>query len=145
MALARHWWECSQTWGGRPKIARGGGCLSQALACNTLTFRAVARSATHRHRARRPALWPRARTGARRGIIQLYPLPFIYTVRSDLCEHLPTCGSAAIVRNQYSHCALVKQGGALCSPRENLQLIGQSVPKRQPPEVLMTLDREFES
>ncbi|OSX80633.1 hypothetical protein BU14_0048s0048 [Porphyra umbilicalis] len=39
----------------------------------------------------------------------------------------------------------VKQGGALCSPCENLQLIGQSVPKRQPPEVLMTLDREFES
>jgi len=35
------------------------------------------------------------------GIIQLYPLPFIYTVRSDLCEHLPTCGSAAIVRIQY--------------------------------------------
>ena len=44
----------------------------------------------------------------------------------------------------YSHYALEKQGGALCSPREILQLIGQSVPKRQPPEVLMTLDREFE-
>ena len=35
------------------------------------------------------------------GIIQLYPLPFVDTVRSDLCEHLPTCGSAAIVRFQY--------------------------------------------
>ena len=34
-------------------------------------------------------------------IIQLYPLPFVYTVRNDLCEHLPTCGSAAIVRIQY--------------------------------------------
>jgi len=34
-------------------------------ACNTLAFRAVARSATHRHGARRPAAWPRARTGAR--------------------------------------------------------------------------------
>jgi len=34
-------------------------------------------------------------------IIQLYPLPFVYTVRSDFCEHLPTCGSAAIVRIQY--------------------------------------------
>jgi len=34
-------------------------------------------------------------------IIQLYPLPFVYTVRSDICEHLPTCGSAAIVRIQY--------------------------------------------
>ena len=45
----------------------------------------------------------------------------------------------------YSHCALAKQGGALCSPRVNLYLIGQSVPKRQPPEALMTLDREFES
>ena len=35
------------------------------------------------------------------GIIQLYPLPYVYTVRSDLCEHLPTSGSAAIVRIQY--------------------------------------------
>jgi len=35
------------------------------------------------------------------GNIQLYPLPFVYSVRSDLCEHLPTCGSAAIVRIQY--------------------------------------------
>jgi len=34
-------------------------------------------------------------------IIQLYPMPFVYTVRSDFCEHLPTCGSAAIVRIQY--------------------------------------------
>jgi len=34
-------------------------------------------------------------------VIQLYPLPFVYTVRSDLCEQLPTCGSAAIVRIQY--------------------------------------------
>jgi len=34
------------------------------------------------------------------GIIQLYPLPFVYTVTSDLCRHLPTCGSAAIVRIQ---------------------------------------------
>ena len=39
----------------------------------------------------------------RTGIIQLYPLPHVYTVRSDLCEHLPTCGSAAIVRIQYQH------------------------------------------
>ena len=53
--------------------------------------------------------------------------------------------AAAPAASVYSHCALVKQGGALCSPRKNLQLIGQSVPKRQPPEVLMTLDREFES
>jgi len=45
----------------------------------------------------------------------------------------------------YSHCALVKQDGALCSPRVNLHLIGQSVPKRQPPEALMTLDRGFSS
>jgi len=37
----------------------------QARACNTLAFRAVARSATHRHGARRPAPWPRARIGAR--------------------------------------------------------------------------------
>ena len=37
----------------------------QARACNTLAFRAVARAATHRHRARRPAPWPRARTGVR--------------------------------------------------------------------------------
>jgi len=37
----------------------------QARACNTLAFRAVARSATHRHRARRLAPWPRARPGAR--------------------------------------------------------------------------------
>jgi len=36
----------------------------QARACNTLAFRAVARWATHRHRARRPAPWPRAHTGA---------------------------------------------------------------------------------
>ena len=36
----------------------------QARACNTLAFGAVARSAEHRHRARRPAPWPRARTGA---------------------------------------------------------------------------------
>jgi len=34
----------------------------------------------------------------------------------------------------YRHCALVKQGAALCSPRHILQLIGQSVPKRQRPE-----------
>jgi len=40
-------------------------CIFQARACNTLAFRALARSATHRHRARRPAPWPRARTGAR--------------------------------------------------------------------------------
>jgi len=37
----------------------------QARTCNTLAFRAVARSATHRYRVRRPAPWPRARTGAR--------------------------------------------------------------------------------
>jgi len=37
----------------------------QARACNTLAFRAVALAATHRHRARRPAPWPRARTGER--------------------------------------------------------------------------------
>jgi len=37
----------------------------QARTCNTLAFRAVARSATHRHRARRPDPRPRARTGAR--------------------------------------------------------------------------------
>jgi len=37
----------------------------QARACNTLAFRALARSATHRLWARRPAPWPRARTGAR--------------------------------------------------------------------------------
>jgi len=37
----------------------------QARACNTLAFRAVARSAMHRYRARRPAQWPRARMGAR--------------------------------------------------------------------------------
>jgi len=43
----------------------------------------------------------RAAGGSSTGIIQLYPLPFVYTVRSDLCEHLPTCGSAAIVRIQY--------------------------------------------
>jgi len=36
----------------------------QARACNTLAFRAVARSATHRHGACRPAPWLRARTGA---------------------------------------------------------------------------------
>jgi len=36
----------------------------QARACNTLAFGAVARSAAHRHRARRPAHWPRERTGA---------------------------------------------------------------------------------
>jgi len=42
---------------------------------------------------------------------------------------------------QYSHCALVKQGAALCSPRHILQLIGQSVPKRQRSEALMALDR----
>jgi len=40
-------------------------------------------------------------TTPRTGIIQLYPLSFVYTVRSDLCEHRPTCGSAAIVRIQY--------------------------------------------
>ena len=40
-------------------------CEFQARACNTLAFNAVARSATHRHGARRPAPWPRARTGAR--------------------------------------------------------------------------------
>ena len=39
------------------------------------------------------------------------------------------------------YCALVKQGAALCSPRHILQLIGQSVPKRQRPEALMALDR----
>jgi len=39
--------------------------IFQARACNTLAFRAVARSAAHRHRARRPARWPRARSGAR--------------------------------------------------------------------------------
>jgi len=37
----------------------------QARRCNTLAFRAAARSATHRYRVRRPALWPRARAGAR--------------------------------------------------------------------------------
>jgi len=37
----------------------------QARTCNTLAFRAVARSATHRYRVRRPAPWPRVRTGAR--------------------------------------------------------------------------------
>jgi len=37
----------------------------QARACNTLAFRAVARSATRRHRARRLAPWPRARPGVR--------------------------------------------------------------------------------
>jgi len=36
----------------------------QARACNTLAFRAVARWTTHWHWACRPALWPRARTGA---------------------------------------------------------------------------------
>jgi len=36
----------------------------QARACNTLAFRPVARSAAHRHRARRPASWPLARAGA---------------------------------------------------------------------------------
>ena len=42
---------------------------------------------------------------------------------------------------EYSHCPLVKQGGALCSPRHMLQLIGQSVPKRQRSEARMALDR----
>jgi len=37
----------------------------QARACNTPAFRAVARSAMHRQRARRLAPWPRARPGAR--------------------------------------------------------------------------------
>jgi len=37
----------------------------------------------------------------RTGITQLYALPFVYTVRSDLSGHLPNCGSAAIVRIQY--------------------------------------------
>jgi len=41
----------------------------QARACSTLAFRAVARSATHRQRARRPAPWPRARTGARKATL----------------------------------------------------------------------------
>jgi len=36
----------------------------QARMCNTLAFRAVARTATHRYRVHRPAPWPRARTGA---------------------------------------------------------------------------------
>ena len=36
----------------------------QACTYNTLAFRAVAPSATHRYRVRRPAPWPRARTGA---------------------------------------------------------------------------------
>jgi len=37
----------------------------QARACNTQAFRAVARSATRRQRARRLAPWPRERPGAR--------------------------------------------------------------------------------
>jgi len=37
----------------------------QARTCNTLVFRAVARSATHRYRVSRPAPYPRARMGAR--------------------------------------------------------------------------------
>jgi len=45
----------------------------------------------------------------------------------------------------YSPCQLVNQGGALCSPRDNFQMIEQSVPKRQPTEALITLDRRFES
>jgi len=44
-----------------------------------------------------------------------------------------------------SHCALVNQGGALFSTLDDFQLIGQPVPKRQPAEALMTLDRGFES
>jgi len=40
-------------------------CIFQARTCNTLSFRAVARSATHRYRVSPPAPWPRARTGAR--------------------------------------------------------------------------------
>jgi len=39
--------------------------LFQARARNTLAFRALARSATHRHRAHRPAPSSRARAGAR--------------------------------------------------------------------------------
>jgi len=42
----------------------------QARACNTMAFRAVARWATHRPRVRRPAPWPRARTGARTATLQ---------------------------------------------------------------------------
>jgi len=42
------------------------GCHNRyTRACNTLAFRAVARSATHRHWARRPAPWPRACAWAR--------------------------------------------------------------------------------
>jgi len=41
----------------------------QARACNTLASRALARWATHRHRVRRPAPRPRARTGVRKATL----------------------------------------------------------------------------
>ena len=66
----------SYSWGGRlNKLVlhdRTGHCHSVTMSSGTmsnndctLAFRAVARSTTHSHWARRPALWPRARTEAR--------------------------------------------------------------------------------
>jgi len=102
---------------GRRRASKGTAATQQRRATSAKSMNppgGVDRAATPPCRGRREAAFPRGMhrslahvaavsgMGNRNtGIIQLYPLPFIYTVRSDLREHLPTCGSAAIVRIQY--------------------------------------------